>query len=53
MRRLRHDPAERFDAAALENVLAQIEIANGAAFDDDVAVVAVSAKQTDEALATA
>jgi len=53
MRRLRRDPAERFDAAALENVLAQIEIANGAAFDDDVAVVAVSAKQTDEALATA
>ncbi len=42
LRRLREDVAGGFDAAALDRVLAEIEAANGAAFSDDVAVVAVS-----------
>jgi len=36
---------EGFAAAALDRVLAEIEAANGAAFGDDVAVVAVSGKR--------
>jgi serine phosphatase RsbU (regulator of sigma subunit) len=48
MRQLQQDPAEPFDAEALEHVLVEIEAANGAAFGDDVAVVAVSEKRGDD-----
>ena len=49
MRRLQEDAAGGFDVEALDRVLAEIEAANGAAFGDDVAVVAVSEKCADEA----
>ena len=39
--RLEHEAARHFDSAALERILLEIEAANGAAFGDDVAVVAV------------
>jgi serine phosphatase RsbU (regulator of sigma subunit) len=42
IRRLQQDSGGRFDAARLEDVLGEIEAVNGAAFSDDVAVVAVS-----------
>ncbi|HEY5387073.1 MAG TPA: SpoIIE family protein phosphatase [Thermoleophilia bacterium] len=45
MRRLQDAVAGGFDAEALDCVLAEIEAANGAAFGDDVAVVAVSQKR--------
>src|SRR5665648_322890 len=45
-RRLQEDAAG-FDAAALQRVLADVETANGAAFADDVAVVAVSEKRAE------
>ncbi|HZL65671.1 MAG TPA: SpoIIE family protein phosphatase [Thermoleophilia bacterium] len=44
MQRLQ-DSDEDFDAAALDCLLAEVESANGAAFGDDVAVVAVSGKR--------
>jgi serine phosphatase RsbU (regulator of sigma subunit) len=43
MRRLRG--GDDFDAARLDRVLAEVEAANGAAFGDDVAVVAVSERR--------
>ena len=49
MRRLQEDAAGCFDAEALDRVLAETEAANGAAFGDDVAVVAVSERCADEA----
>jgi serine phosphatase RsbU (regulator of sigma subunit) len=45
MRQLQQDHADCFDAAALEHVLVEIEVANGAAFGDDVAAVVVSEKR--------
>jgi serine phosphatase RsbU (regulator of sigma subunit) len=45
IRLLQQDPGRRFDEAALERVLVEIEAVNGAAFSDDVAVVAVSEKR--------
>jgi serine phosphatase RsbU (regulator of sigma subunit) len=53
MRRLQQFPAGRFDAEARDRLLAEVEAANGAAFGDDVAVVAVSGKRTDEVQAKA
>ena len=48
-RRLEEDAAGCFAAEALDRVLAEAEAANGAAFGDDVAVVAVSERCADEA----
>lgn len=45
MQRLRDDTAGRFDAETLERLLAEVEAANGAAFGDDVAVIAISEKR--------
>jgi serine phosphatase RsbU (regulator of sigma subunit) len=45
MRRLQENTAAGFDADALDRVLAEIETANGAAFGDDVAVVAITEKR--------
>jgi hypothetical protein len=39
---LHRSASGRFDGKALDRVLAEVEAANGAAFGDDVAVVAVS-----------
>jgi hypothetical protein len=47
MRRLQEDAAGGFDSEALGRVLAEIEAANGAAFGDDVAVVAVSERRAE------
>jgi serine phosphatase RsbU (regulator of sigma subunit) len=47
VRRLREEAAGSFDAEALERLLAEIEAANGAAFGDDVAVVAVSERRAE------
>ena len=45
-RRLREYAAAGFDRGVLDRVLAAIEAANGAAFGDDVAVVAVSERRS-------
>jgi len=45
MGRLQEVAAGGFDAEALDRVLAEIQAANGAAFGDDVAVVAVSERR--------
>jgi serine phosphatase RsbU (regulator of sigma subunit) len=42
MRTLQRSASDRFDGETLDRVLAEVEAANGAAFGDDVAVVAVS-----------
>jgi serine phosphatase RsbU (regulator of sigma subunit) len=53
MAQLRQDFADPFDAQALERVLAEVEAANGAAFGDDVAVVAVSEERGDDVAGSA
>ena len=47
LRALQRGVGDRFDDETLDRLLAEIEAANGAAFDDDVAVIAVSEKPGD------